>query len=296
MPSVFGPWGIGEVGNPPALFAGISARAGAVFPQFMKLLNRILPVAVLCSTLVAAYAQPHGGASVTGGPDFGGAMSKLFGENQAYSASIEMQMQMRDQTMTMPGKIAFDSGKARFEMAMSEAKGGQMSAQMAQHMKSMGMDRIVSVSLPDKKVNYVIYPDLKAYVEMPDKSASAEKTNANYKVESADLGKETVDGHPCVKSKVTVTDDENTKHEYTVWNATDLKKFPVKIETNDAGHQVTIAFKDIKLAKPDASLFTAPADMTKYNSPQELMQNEMMKKMGGGGGTGGMGGMPPNHP
>lgn len=245
---------------------------------------------------MAAYAQPRGGGGGMGGPDFGGAMSKLFGDNQAYSASVEMQMQMRDQTMTMPGKIAFDSGKARFEMAMSEAKGGQMTPEMSAHMKSMGMDRVVSISLPDKKVNYMIYPDLNAYVEMPEKDSKAAKTNADYKVETSELGKETVDGHPCVKSKVTVTDDQDTKHEYTVWNATDLKKFPVKIETNEQGHQMTISFKDVKFAKPDVSQFTPPADMKKYNSPQELMQNEMMKRMGGGGMGGMGGGMPPGHP
>jgi len=42
-------------------------------------------------------------------------------------------------------------------------------------------------------------------------------------------------GRPsCVKNKVIVTDDKGDKHESTVWNATDLKNFPVKIETTNA--------------------------------------------------------------
>jgi hypothetical protein len=259
----------------------------------MKTFSRVLSVAVLCSTLIAAYAQPG-----MRGPQFGGSMSKLFGDNSAFSATVEMQMKMGEQDMTMPGKISFDSGKSRFEMAMSDAKGSQMPPGSAEHMKAMGMDRIVTVSLPDKKLSYMIYPDMQAYAEMHVSDSNTNKTNADYKVETTELGKETLDGHPCVKNKAIVTDDKNTKHEYTVWNATDLKNFPVKIETTEQGHNMTMLFKDVKFSKPDAALFTAPADYQKYNSPQELMQTEMMKRMGGGGmgGMGGMGGKPPGHP
>jgi len=221
-------------------------------------------------------------------------MAKLFGDNSAFSATVEMQMKMNNQDMTMPGKISFDSGKSRFEMSMSEAKGGQLPPEAAAHMKAMGMDRIVSISLPDKNAAYMIYPDMQAYAEMQSGNSAAAVTNAD-KVEITELGKETLDGHPCVKNKAIVTDDKNARHEYTVWNATDLKKFPVKIETTEQGHQTTILFKDVKFAKPDASLFTPPSDYQKYGSAQELMQTEMMKRMGGGG-MGGMGGMPPGHP
>jgi hypothetical protein len=34
-----------------------------------------------------------------------------------------------------------------------------------------------------------------------------------------------------VKNKVVVTDKGNRHDEYTVWNATDLKKFPVKVQS-----------------------------------------------------------------
>lgn len=96
------------------------------------------------------------------------------------------------------------------------------------------------------------------------------------------LGKETVEGHDCVKNKVVVTDKEGAKHESTVWNASDLKSFPVKIVTGEAGHPATILFKNITFTKPAASLFEPPSGFTKYDSPQTMMQTEMMKKMGGG--------------
>ena len=96
-----------------------------------------------------------------------------------------------------------------------------------------------------------------------------------------ELGKETVDGHPCVKNKTVVTDKEGNQHESLVWNATDLKKFPVKIEQSQNGMKITMAFRDISFSKPTANLFDPPNDATKFDSMQSMMQQVMMKRMGG---------------
>jgi len=139
------------------------------------------------------------------------------------------------------------------------------------------------ISRPDKKTSYLVYPGLKAYAEMPLKDADSAEALSKYKVETTELGKETVDGHACVKNKVVVTDDQDKKHESTVWNATDLKKFPVKIETAQDGTKVTMLFKNVKLTKPEAKQFDAPAGLKRYENMMALMQEEMMKRMGGGG-------------
>jgi hypothetical protein len=91
-----------------------------------------------------------------------------------------------------------------------------------------------------------------------------------------------VDGHACVKNNVVVTDKDGTIHESTVWNATDLKNFPVKIEQTVQGNATTMTFKNVSFAKPGASVFDPPADFKKYDSLQQMMQQEMMKRMGGG--------------
>jgi hypothetical protein len=41
-------------------------------------------------------------------------------------------------------------------------------------------------------------------------------------------------------------------------------------------------FKNVSLTKPAASLFDPPAGFKKYDNIQQLMQQEMMKRMGGG--------------
>ena len=43
-------------------------------------------------------------------------------------------------------------------------------------------------------------------------------------------------------------------------------------------------FKDVKLDRPDAAQFDPPAGFKKYDNTMALMQQEMMKRMGGGSG------------
>src|SRR5258707_5478039 len=126
-------------------------------------------------------------------------------------------------------------------------------------MKSMGMDVMVMISRPDKKTAYIIYPGMKAYAEMPMTDPEAAAKPDQFKMETTELSKETVDGHACTKNKQVVTDEKGTKSEFTAWNASDLKKFPVKIEMTEKGQAVSLAFKDVKFDKVDAAQFYPPS-------------------------------------
>lgn len=245
----------------------------------MKKHLSILAAAILCFGLIASFAQP---GRMSSGPKFDAAMAKLFGDNSAFSAALEFQMKpATGDTVTMPGKISYDSGKARFEMSLSEIKGTKMPPEAAAQMKSMGMDQIVALTRPDKNLTCLIYPGLESYAETPLPAAKA-GTNDTCKIEVTELGKETVDGHPCIKNKAVVTDDKGEQRESTVWNASDLKKFPVKIIHVEQGSEITMLFKNVSLTKPAASAFDVPGGYTRYDNMQTMMQTEMMKKMGGG--------------
>ncbi|MEJ0089676.1 MAG: hypothetical protein WDM80_08035 [Limisphaerales bacterium] len=111
------------------------------------------------------------------------------------------------------------------------------------------------------------------------------ETNQDFKVATTELGKETVDGHPCVENKVVVTDANGKTSEFTVWNATDLKNFPVKVVHAEQEAEITMLFQDVSIKKPAASAFVPPADYSRYDSMQSLMQAVIMKKMAGGMGT-----------
>lgn len=237
-------------------------------------------------SLFSATAQPGGRAGGMGGPpapQIDKAMAKLFGDNTAFSADMETQFQNKGESMNIPVKMAYDSGKSRSDIDMSDFKGGQFSPDMAARMKQMGMDKVCTISLPDQKIIYLVYPGLQAYTQMPIPNQDGTKNVSDFKVETTELGKETINDHPCVKNKVVVTDDKGVNHEFLVWNATDMNKFPVKFEMNERGQALTMYFKNVKLTKPDASQFEPPSDYKKYDSQAALMQQEMMKRMGGMG-------------
>ena len=232
---------------------------------------------MLCLSLVSAYAQLGG----MGGPNsqMSGVLTRLIGKDATFSASMEMETTATGGAtpMTVPGKLTYDHSKVRFEIDISAMKGGNIPEGVVSQMKAMSMDKIVVVSRPDKKTMYMIYPGLKSYLENP----LPDNLTTDLKVETTELGKETVVGHACAKQKAVVTDAQGKQHEATVWRASDLKGIPVKITQVEGNTTTTMTFKDINQAKPVASLFEVPADGTKYESPMALMQGAMQKQLGG---------------
>jgi hypothetical protein len=230
----------------------------------------VLLAAVMAGlTVVTARAQP----GAPSGPSWDGAMAKLFGDNRGFTATMEFHIpRASGQEMIMQGKIAFLEGKSRSEMDMSSMQGGNMPPQAAARMKQMGMSRIITITRRDQNLIYMIYPDMKAYTEMPMPGTNTPASD--YKAEVTKLGEENVGGHDCVKNKVVATSPDGSTHEFTVWNAADLKQFPVKIQiATKEGRDMLMIFSDVKLEKPDAALFDPPADFTKYDTMMSLMMS-----------------------
>ena len=248
----------------------------------------ILGTLALCLNLTLTQAQPGprsrgmgGGPPV--GPNFGGTFAKLVGENPGFSANMEFCVTNGgSDDMMMPGKIAYLDGKSRFEMNMAEMQGARMQAGASEHLKQMGMDKMVAINLPEKRVSYHVYPGMEAYVEEPLRNPESTKAESDYTYETTKLGKETFDGHPCLKNKVVATDKEGATHESIVWNATDLKDFPIRIESVETHSTNTMVFRNVKFSKPDAAEFEPPASYKKYDTMMAMMQDIIMKRMGGG--------------
>ena len=144
-------------------------------------------------------------------------------------------------------------------------------------MKQAGMDKMVTLILPEQKVTLISYPGLQSYAEM----RLSEEEAGDEKLASTEVGKESIDGHPCTKTKLTSTDAKGKTHEAFVWQASDLKNFPVQMQMAQRRNTLIVKFQPPKLEAPDAALFDTPASYTKYNSVQELMQAAMMKMFGG---------------
>jgi hypothetical protein len=255
-------------------------------PKFLSMKTiQILLTGVLCLAAISLRAQFGPGAMGGGGGtglNLSGSTTKLFGDNKAFSGNMELQVNSPQGPMTVPGKIFYLDGKSRFEMDLAETKSPALPPGAAAQMKSVGMDKMIVISRPDKKVSYMIYPGLQAYFDKPLQDAEVEKPDSDYKIEQTELAKEKSDGHDCVKNKTVITDKDGSKREFTVWNAADLNKFPIKIQETEDGNLSTMAFKDVKLSKPEEKQFDTPTDYKKYENIMAIMQ-EVMKRATAGG-------------
>ena len=194
------------------------------------------------------------------GPEFSGYLSQLFADKPAFTANLDFHSYGANSgnAVAVQGKLAYLNGKTRFEMDLAGAGDANLPRQDAASLTQMGMNTMIAISCPAEKVNYFVYPGMTAYVRRPIPAA------ADYKLDMTQVGEENVQGQNCVKNKVIATGPDGVPHESTVWSATDLNNFPIKIETVQNGATVILLFRDLKLEAPDAAQFNPPADYKQY--------------------------------
>jgi hypothetical protein len=236
----------------------------------------LLVVGLSPVSVSAQFGSPGGQAGLNA------AMTKLFGDTKSFTSQAEVKMLDKGgaETMTMPMIFSMLDGKIRADIDMARVKSKDMPAEAAASLKQMGMDKMVSIVRPDKKLTIIIYPALKSYAEVPMSKEDAADLDKKYTLSSSKLGNETIDGHPCEKNKVTLTGENGQKHEAIVWNASDLKQFPVQMQMNQQDANVVMRYNNVQLTRPDGTQFEAPAGFTKHPTVEKLMQDGMMKALG----------------
>jgi hypothetical protein len=222
--------------------------------------NTRLPVTLSISLLASqwAFAQLP---SASPGSGVNAAFVKLFGTVGAFTAKAETSVldQSQNPLVRMPMEFASLDGKVRLEIDLSQVQSKDFTPSALATLKQAGMDRMVSIFRPDKKLTYVIYPGVQSYQELAHSKAETEAAEKGLKLEKAALGKETLDGHPCAKNKVAVKSGKEPILDAMVWNATDLKDFPIQIEMKEKDRTVRMHFTDVRFVKPDAKQFEVPA-------------------------------------
>jgi len=245
----------------------------------MKLYN-VLGCGLLSAILLPgldAYSQIPG----AGGPaGMSAALTKLFGNNRAFSAKGEMQVtdHAHHEIAFWPMDFSLLNRKIRVEIDLTRTRNKDMPSGAAATLKQIGMSQVVSIIRPDKGLVYVIYPDQRVMLNLPLAKEDSEGTEKPPQVSKTELGKETIDGHPCVKNKVVITDASGQKAEATTWDATDLNDLPVQIETVEKDNTSLMRFKQIQFTTPPAGLFDPPSGYTQYQDSEELKVG-VMKKM-----------------
>jgi hypothetical protein len=231
--------------------------------------------------LACLHGQNAPGAN-SGQQLFEGNVSKIFGKNTAFTATLHDQIGTADGFTVMVGKVAYDNGKTAYEVDLSKwVTGGPhgdstaFSADEKAQLNASGMNLMDTISRPDKKLVYVVTPVLKAYVELPY-SFKPVSPDSDLKIETLVLGQEKVGRYDCVKSKITFISKSGPPEVFTVWSANTLKNFPAQIAyILDARHAITLTFEDVKLEKPNSALFDPPIDAKKFASSDAIM-NELV--------------------
>ena len=236
----------------------------------------VASMAVLALNGFTAYAQMPG---ADGPPGMTAALTKMFGDIKAFTAKAEIQVlnSAQEELASMPMNFALLDKKVRVDIDMTQTKSANMPPGATAVLQQMGMAQVVSIIRPDKKTAYVFYPNAKVMMTLPvpeETSASLSKT---------ELGKETVDGHPCVKNRVAVKDENGKEIEVITWNATDLKNFPIQIKTQEKENTSFVRFKGVQFNQPETGQFEPPAGYTQYNSPEDLMRGVLAKTTSGAG-------------
>lgn len=241
--------------------------------------GRICSVAAasLCLFGLSTYGQMPGAAGPAG---VTAALTKLFGSTTAFTAKGEMQVidNTKHEIAFWPMDFSLLDKKIRVEIDLTQTRNKDMPAGTAATLKQMGMAQVISIIRPDKGAVYVIYPDQRVLLSMALPKEDLEGSDKTPKVSKTELGKEIIDGHPCIKNKVIVTDSAGHTVEATTWDATDLKNLPIQIETLDKESMSTVRFKQVRFARPEASFFEPPSGFTQYDNPRDL-QLGVMKKM-----------------
>jgi hypothetical protein len=175
-------------------------------------------------------------------PDPCAALGKFFTKDVAFTAAAKVvstgKKKSDNSTMTM--FFAVSGGNLRNEMDLTKMSG--MRASDLDGMKQMGMDKMVVLKLADKQAAYLVYPNLQSYCDMP----TGKKGNTEGKVDKTELGKDTVENHPCTKSKLIFTNNDGQTSEAFVWEATDLKNFPIQYQTVDDGQTTEQALTELR--------------------------------------------------
>jgi hypothetical protein len=126
----------------------------------------------------------------------------------------------------------------------------------------------------DKGSGFVLSDPLQAYASV---ISNIHVTNIVWNTSGA--VEEQANGHSCRRIEAAIQSDDGTTAHYSVWEAEDLKKCPVRIAAADSLKGFTLNLNNVRLELPPPELFYPPDGFTKYDSPAAMM-NELIMRQG----------------
>lgn len=175
-----------------------------------------------------------------------------------------------DQTMetsdvTMSGKVYSSTNKERREMNVSG-------------------ENMIMIMRRDKQTAWTLIPSERMYMEVSTKEIKEQKDNLdNYKIETTVIGSETVNGVPCEKSKVIMTNKSDGSKMGGFWWVTKdgiVMKMDMISKDKDEKLRMKIELSNLKIGKQSPALFEIPAGYSKMAMPSMGSIQDMMRDSG----------------
>ena len=216
-----------------------------------------------------AQAQVAGGAP--GGMDT--TLMRVFGQTPTFTTKADARVLDKDNKETLNTPMTFMKldDRIRVDVDLTQIKGPAVAAADVAQLKALGLHQVSSVTRLDKRELWLIYPAAKAYIALPisDEEAQAAKEGVTNAVS---LGQETIDGQVCEKRRFNLAGAPGQSRETVVWNAVNMKGFPIQIRTMENNTTMVLRCSQIQLSRPDAKQFDPPSGFKRYGSMQDLVQ------------------------
>ena len=261
-------------------------------------------VHLLCVSLTFLFAKTSFGAdaptlppspaeaaqAMDQAPFLAAALSEVFTDSRAFSATAVLQTAGDKAGQGIPLGFATLNGNMRWFLNLDQARSSRLEPELVGMLRDAKLSQVLLIMRP--KTNAILaVPGLKQWFEFPLPKSEALTEKAGEKVgflQKNEVARETVEGHPCVKYRLSLPKDRGSNEQAFVWQATDMKNFPIKFQTTVNGEPMTLTFRQVNQSSPDPRHFEAPAGYTNGGGPEALMQRVLMGALGGAG-LGGLG-------
>lgn len=228
---------------------------------------------------------PGAGDVTKRAPFLAAAFSEFFSDSRDFTARAELSLPGRNPGDSIPIGLAMSEGRMRWQLNTAQIRSAHLPPERAALLKQMKMDSIILYLQPDTNL-MAAFPRMKVWVETPTPKARNIQENAQAKIggmKKTPVANETVDGHPCVKYRLTVPEDNDPNQVAVTWEATDLNNLPIKIMVKTDGQVYGIQLRNIRPGKTDERLFLPPPSYTKRASFSSLIQEGLLQSLANSG-------------
>lgn len=242
---------------------------------------------LLLTAGVSAQTVP---ASVTDQVTFLAAtLSELLSDTRSFTANAEMQLPAAppDEAITLRFGTAMRDGLMRWDLGVNQLS-AWLEPEMLQQFRAAKVDRVLFF-LQSEQPARVVIPGLPGYAETPLKNDSPLHAQAGAAIghlQKVEVGREVIDGHPCVKYRLWQNDNNGKAipgRDAAVWQATDLNNLPIQLAVRMPQGLWQFRFRKIRMTRPDEKYFQIPASYTRYPDNGALLQAATAKALGAGG-------------